>query len=114
MASLCLLNDEGTATDRWEVGDQPLAVGRGEAADIIVADEALSRRHFIITREGVNYVVKDLHSQNGTFVDGQPAKSAKLSHSDCILAGRSVFVFMDQTTTAYDRKPSNLGGSKRC
>ncbi|HWQ90139.1 MAG TPA: FHA domain-containing protein [Clostridia bacterium] len=100
MASLCLLDDEGTAASRWEVGARPLAVGRGATADIIVADPALSRRHFIISREGGHYVVKDLQSQNGTFVDGQPATTKPLQPSDCILAGRSVFVFLDKEATA--------------
>ena len=70
MASLCLLNEEGATTQRWELGDRPLAVGRDNTSDIIVEDQTLSRRHFVIIRKAGEYLLNDLESQNGTFVDG--------------------------------------------
>lgn len=95
MAHLCLLSENGSTASRWEIRDAPVSVGRGEDADLVVDDLALSRRHFVISREGTEYFLRDLESQNGTFVDGKPAKSARLGHSDCIMAGRSLFVFVD-------------------
>ena len=96
MASLCLLADDGTTAERWELGEEPLAVGRGAGADAIVEDNALSRKHFVILREGDSYLLKDLGSRNGTFVDGKPATATRLHHSDCILAGQTVFVFTNR------------------
>lgn len=96
MASLCLLDEDGGTAGRWEISNEPLAVGRGEAADIVVADDSLSRRHFVVMREGGRCVIKDLNSANGTFVDGQPVRAAALRHSDCIRAGRTLFVFTEQ------------------
>ncbi len=95
MATLCLLGEDGAAAERWELGDQPLAIGRGAAADVIIDDAALSRRHFLIVREAGGYLLKDLGSQNGTWVDGQPAKTTRLQHHTCILAGRTLFMFSD-------------------
>ncbi len=86
MATLCLLDQDGVTAQRWEIGDEPLAVGRDASADVPIEDDALSRRHFIISRAGQGYVVKDLDSQNGTWVDGQQAGTVKLRHHDCILA----------------------------
>ena len=100
MASLCLLAEDGLTAERWELGDGPLAIGRDAAADIIVDDAALSRRHFLIAREVNGYVLKDLNSRNGTWVDGRQAKSTRLRHHDCILAGRTLFMFND--TVASD------------
>jgi pSer/pThr/pTyr-binding forkhead associated (FHA) protein len=81
--------------EQWEIGALPLAVGRDESADIRVNDLALSRRHFVIVREGATYLLKDLNSQNGTWVDGRRAHAepTRLSHHDCILAGRTLFLF---------------------
>ncbi len=93
MASLCLLDENGTMAGRWELGAKPVTVGRGASADVIVNDPALSREHFIIEQQGREYLLKDLKSQNGTWVDGQRAEQAKLHHHDCILAGRSLFLF---------------------
>ncbi len=95
MASLCLLAEDGATAERWELRDKPVAVGRGEAADLVISDATLSRRHFLIVPEAGHYVVKDLNSQNGTFVDGQPAQGTRLHHHDCIAAGRSLFIFSE-------------------
>lgn len=96
MASLCLLGENGATIERWEVNDEPLAVGRDSSANIVIDDPTLSRRHFIIVREAAGYLIKDLKSQNGTWVDGQRAQVIKLRHHDCILAGRTLFMFSER------------------
>ena len=93
MASLCLLDEDGTMARHWDLGEKPLTVGRDSSADVVVEDEALSRCHFVVERNGQEYLLKDLESQNGTWVDGRPAQSTVLHHHDCILAGRTIFLF---------------------
>jgi pSer/pThr/pTyr-binding forkhead associated (FHA) protein len=95
MAELCILDENGAVAQCWEIGDQPVAVGRDESADLPIPDDTLSRRHFLIWREGEEFLIKDLGSQNGTWVDGQRAKGTKLSHNVCIVAGRTVFMFCE-------------------
>src|SRR5262249_32152650 len=60
-------------------------------------DESLSRRHFLILRQGQSYFLQDLDSQNGTWVDGQRARTVKLRHYDCIAAGRTLFLFSERS-----------------
>ena len=95
MADLCLLAEDGTVAERWNIGDQPMAVGRDETADITIRDGTLSRRHFLIWREGDSFLIKDLNSQNGTWVDGQRAEGTSLRHTVCIAAGRTLFMFSE-------------------
>jgi pSer/pThr/pTyr-binding forkhead associated (FHA) protein len=95
MADLCLLAENGAVAQRWEIGDQPVAVGRDETADVAIRDDTLSRRHFVIWREGNSFLIKDLDSQNGTWVDGQKAQGTKLCHNVCIVAGRTLFMFSE-------------------
>jgi len=83
-------------TQRWDIGEQPLSVGRDESADIQINDGSLSRVHFSIGRDGNFCVLKDLKSQNGTSVDGKRVDTVKLRHHDCIVAGRTVFLFSEQ------------------
>src|SRR2546425_42233 len=100
MATLCLLDDVGVIAARWELTDQPVAVGRDASADVKINDESLSRRHFLIQREGENYLLKDLNSQNGTWVAGKRALATKLRHNDCIAAGRTLFLFSENSVPA--------------
>jgi pSer/pThr/pTyr-binding forkhead associated (FHA) protein len=93
MATLCLLREDGALAQHWEVTERALAVGRGETVDVQINDQALSRRHFLIAREGQEYVVQDLSSRNGTWVRGCRALAARLHDGDWIMAGRSLFRF---------------------
>ena len=100
MADLCLLDENGASVRCWEIGDQPVTVGRDESADVTVPDNTLSRHHFLIWREGESFLIKDLNSQNGTSVDGQHAQGTRLSDNVCIVAGRTVFMFCEHSLQA--------------
>ena len=93
---------------RWEIGARPVSVGRDDSADVCVEDETLSRRHFVIVKQGGNYVLQDLNSQNGTWVDGRRAytRATPLHHHDCIAAGRTLFMFSEPE--APDGRPQAL------
>lgn len=99
MARLCLLDEEGATAQAWELGEEPLAVGRGAGADVIVEDAALSRVHFTICRDGPGYVLTDMSSQNGTWVDGERTTAKTLHDHHCILAGRTLFIFSEPSAT---------------
>jgi len=95
MATLYQIRNDGSREERWEIGGQPLVVGRNGRAQVSVEDDGISRRHFLIVRDGEDYVIKDLNSRNGTWVEGRRVFAEKLRHNDCILAGRTQFLFAD-------------------
>lgn len=105
MATLCLLDDVGLIAKRWELDKEPMSIGRDNSAEIVLEDESLSRRHFMVFRDKEGYAIQDLDSQNGTWVDGKRTHTTKLKHHDCIVAGRTVFLFDDRPATA---KPNAL------
>ncbi len=51
-------------------GDQ-ISIGRDSSNDIVINDAEISRRHARMTFQGGKYVLEDLGSTNGTFVNGQ-------------------------------------------
>ena len=48
-----------------------MVIGRDLGNDIVISDSEVSRRHSRIFMQGNNYVIEDLGSTNGTFVNGQ-------------------------------------------
>jgi pSer/pThr/pTyr-binding forkhead associated (FHA) protein len=96
MATLQILDDEGKPTEQWQLGGRPLTVGRGDAADVKIDDNGLSRRHFTIVYEGGEYLIRDLFSRNGTWVDGDRQADAILHEGDSIQAGGTRFRFCEQ------------------
>lgn len=109
MATLCLINEDGEIAGRWELNGKPLTVGRSAAVDVKVDDEGLSRRHFMIARENEQYVLKDLSSRNGTWVEGERAVAVTLNHNDAILAGRTEFRFCERAVSPDTQFPPRTG-----
>jgi hypothetical protein len=56
---------------RFFVEQAVLLVGRDADCDVVIPDRQVSRRHASIMLEDGAYVLKDLDSKNGTFVNGQ-------------------------------------------
>lgn len=69
-------------------------IGRGEAATLRVADDALSREHLELTVDRDGVLLRDLGTTNGTTVDGAavPAAGTRVRAGSHLRAGRSTFV----------------------
>jgi pSer/pThr/pTyr-binding forkhead associated (FHA) protein len=94
MAFLYRIDDvEGDLSDCWAVHDRPLVVGRGEVANVRVADDSLSRSHFMVTAQAGHFLLVDLQSRNGTWVNGDQVVGRKLISGELIRAGKTLFYF---------------------
>jgi len=61
---------DGADAGVWhEMGAQPLLIGRTPPAEIVLAHAQVSRRHCRVRVEGVELIVQDEGSTNGTHVD---------------------------------------------
>jgi diguanylate cyclase (GGDEF)-like protein len=78
----------------FRLGGRAVEVGRGDAADLAVADAAVSRRHARLDRRPDGYHVTDLGSTNGTLVNGVRVATAALRDGDSLRVGNSVFRFL--------------------
>ena len=69
-------------------------IGRDPRSDIpLPGDTQVSKVHAEIRREGVYFVIYDLNSTNGTFVNGQRVSRQVLKEADEIRVGRTRLVF---------------------
>ena len=70
------------------ISGDSLRVGKApDANDLVLGDETVSRVHFEIMRDAKGYLVRDLKSTNGTFLDGAEVKEAYLRAGSVIAAG---------------------------
>jgi diguanylate cyclase (GGDEF)-like protein len=79
---------------RYILGDTALVLGRSSDCDIVLNDEAASRRHAMIERRGDGYYVQDLNSTNGLSVNNVRVAQARLSDGDNLRIGNHIFRFL--------------------
>lgn len=72
-------------------------VGRYHDNDIILDDPYVSRHHLQLRRRFGAYMLFDVHSQGGTYVNGVRVKEHQLRTGDVIQVGRSQIVYMEDT-----------------
>ena len=81
------------ALKEFELTGQSMTMGREPDNDIIVENLLVSGYHARIDPAGREYVLTDLQSKNGTFVNGERVTSTKLKDGDQILVGKHTIVF---------------------
>lgn len=74
-------------------------VGKRESNDFMVVDKTVSRNHFEIEYSSDSFLLRDLGSTNGTYLNGSRVKEAYLSPGDVIKIGNTSLEFV-----AFDEK----------
>ncbi len=75
----------------FTLGNAPQTIGRSANNGVVINDPEISRRHAQITPQGEGYVLEDLGSTNGTFVNGaRLSQPMALKHGDSISFGDTV------------------------
>jgi pSer/pThr/pTyr-binding forkhead associated (FHA) protein len=72
---------------------EEIVIGRSFQAHICIDSSLISRRHIAVRRNGPEYVLADLESKNGMFLNGVKVNSAVLRQGDTIQIGDVVLVY---------------------
>ncbi|MBM4034451.1 MAG: glycosyltransferase [Planctomycetes bacterium] len=89
-----------------------IVVGRGSDASFVVLDELASRNHFSIYHDGTEYLLEDLGSANGTYVNDRRIEGiVTLAHEDTIRAGHTVLRFVAAEDTPHRIIPEGQAGT---
>jgi Nif-specific regulatory protein len=83
----------------------PVVIGRDTSATLCVADASVSRRHSQIEQEEGTFVIEDLESLNGTFINDVPVKRRKLHHGDRVRIGDAQFIFLMHDSDVSNSSP---------
>jgi pSer/pThr/pTyr-binding forkhead associated (FHA) protein len=100
---------------KYQGGEFPLVrsreiiIGRSSELDMVLIEDMVSRRHAKIQATDDEIAIMDLGSTNGTFVNGEKIKKARLKEGDRVLIGTSIIklVTVDPTTAMSEQEARN-------
>jgi pSer/pThr/pTyr-binding forkhead associated (FHA) protein len=84
---------------------RPFTVGRDPGNDIILRDPKVSRHHAEVVFERGFFVLHDLASANGTYVNGKRVRVAPLTHGARVRMGNTYGRFSEELPTESDAAP---------
>jgi pSer/pThr/pTyr-binding forkhead associated (FHA) protein len=76
------------------VPEKQVIVGRSGDLDMVLVEDMVSRKHARIALQQDQIWIEDLGSTNGTFVNGEKIKRARLKEGDRVLIGTSILKVM--------------------
>jgi predicted component of type VI protein secretion system len=65
-----------------------ITIGRHNSNDIVVDNLAVSGYHARVDHQSDGFIITDLQSKNGTFINGSPIDKAVLGHKDTVTIGK--------------------------
>jgi pSer/pThr/pTyr-binding forkhead associated (FHA) protein len=93
-SALLVVKRGPNAGSRFLLDRDTTSAGRHPDSDIFLDDVTVSRRHAEFRREGGEFVVIDVGSLNGTYVNREPVDQAVLANGDEVQIGKFRLVFL--------------------
>jgi len=106
MARIFFVGLDGTEKSYRLQTHRPFTVGRDPGNDIILRDPKVSRHHAEIVFERGFFVLHDLASANGTYINGKRIRVAPLTHGARLRMGNSYGRFSEELPTEADAQQS--------
>jgi serine/threonine protein kinase len=86
-AQWSLVHVRAEANEKHPIQGDNVMVGRDRTCSIVLSHPAVSRRHARMTLSGTSWVVEDLKSANGTYVNNNRVERMKLKAGDVVRFG---------------------------
>jgi pSer/pThr/pTyr-binding forkhead associated (FHA) protein len=105
---LLIKRQEGQLRElEWDA--EQITIGRDGANDIVIDHPLASRRHARLERTEDGFIVRDLESTNGTFVNQERIEGAcPLHNQDQVIIADTIIVFQDPEATVKGMLPPEL------
>jgi pSer/pThr/pTyr-binding forkhead associated (FHA) protein len=107
MAELKLYN-KGTMVRSLTLRDRKHLIGRGEDCDLLLDGASASRKHFMIHKTDDGWELRDLGSENGTYVDGKREYQCLLGQRAMIQVADELILFEPGGGSALDDSAQTL------
>ena len=97
------------ANRRFSLARPATLLGRSPGCDLYIPDRRASRRHAEIAWDGETCTLRDLDSDNGTFLNGQRLTAPhSLADGDQIAVASATFTFRDPEATLHEPRLPRL------
>ncbi|MCM0605320.1 MAG: FHA domain-containing protein [Xanthomonadaceae bacterium] len=83
-----------------------ISIGRARDCDLPIDDKRLSRKHILIQRMGIKFILKDLQSANGTFINDIQIQEQELESGNTIRIGDTQLLF-EAISSDYQSTPAS-------
>lgn len=94
-----LIVKQGNSSREVPLTKDSISIGRTPENDIELKDSLISRKHTSIVKKGDKFVVYDLGSSNGTFVNRERIEMKPLDNGDVIKVGESEIHYVEEAPT---------------
>lgn len=72
-----------------------ITLGRDQSCNLCLNDEFVSWRHARVEKRKNSFILKDMMSRNGTFLNGNRIHEAEIQHLDRVKIGKTEFTFVE-------------------
>lgn len=97
----------GLEQKTFELDKPRMVVGREPKCDVHIDNLGISREHCVFEQRGGAFLVLDLNSSNGTYVNGRKVTEHFLNHDDEIIIGKYMLKFKNASQVVKgDEKPA--------
>jgi FHA domain/Type II secretion system protein B len=103
-----LWEHEGQVIKDYPFPKGSVTIGRRKENTIVFTNPEVSSVHARIDKVGTDYILTDLQSTNGTFVNSLKVLSHRLSHGDRISIGKNVLLFIGTEKAKADAERANI------
>lgn len=92
--------------------DKPaVVVGRDETCDITIDNLGISRAHCQFLKRGTAWLLQDMNSANGSFVNGRKVGEHYLNDKDEVILGKYSLVFHADTAPSAGKPATSVSAS---
>ena len=110
MAKLILKYEERELQE-FAIGAEEVQIGRLPDNTVAIDNPAVSSRHASVMRVGESYILKDLASTNGTFVNDARITERFLHDGDVVQVGKHTILFINPSQPEAPKPLPDLGGT---
>lgn len=103
-------NPQPGLEESYPIEGEQTTLGRHPSNDIVVALESISRFHARIDSRGEFFILQDLNSSNGSYVNGERVTQLAIHNGDIVTFGNIEFEFINEASGSLAPEESSFIG----